>query len=103
MTAVAFVLWYGAVGRLGAAKAGLLTGVAPVAAAVAGVALDRPVPAAPVWVGVAVVAAGLVSGLRHRPDTVMVHTRHSRQVVRTGRLRPAAGRMPRRWHPAEDS
>lgn len=63
VTAVAFVLWYSSVGRLGAGRAGLLTGVAPVAAAVTGVALGAPAPRALVWVGIAVVAGGLALGL----------------------------------------
>ena len=67
VTAVAFVLWYSAVSQLGPGRAGLLTGVAPVAATVAGVALGDPVPALPVWIGVGVVVAGLVIGLRGRP------------------------------------
>jgi len=63
VTAVAFVLWYSSVRRLGAAVAGLLTGVAPVAAAATGVALGGPAPRPLVWVGIAVVAAGLALGL----------------------------------------
>ncbi len=63
-TAVAFVLWYAAVGRLGSARAGLLTGVAPVAAALVGVAMGAPAPGPLVWVGMGVVAAGLALGLR---------------------------------------
>jgi len=51
---------------LGAARAGLLTGLAPVAAALAGVLLGGPAPAPVVWAGIAVVVAGLVIGLR--PD-----------------------------------
>ena len=66
MTAVAFVLWYTCVGRLGAARAGLLTGVAPVAAAAAGVALGGPMPRPLVWLGIGVVAAGLSAGLKTR-------------------------------------
>lgn len=64
VTAVAFVLWFSAVRGLGSARAGLLTGVAPVAAAVAGAALGGPVPTAGVWTGTAVVAVCLVLGLR---------------------------------------
>jgi drug/metabolite transporter (DMT)-like permease len=64
VTAVAFVLWYSSVGRLGASRAGLLTGVAPVAAAAAGVLLGGPAPRPLVWAGIAVVAAGLTLGLR---------------------------------------
>ena len=63
VTAVAFVLWYSSVARLGAGRAGLLTGIAPVAAAGTGVVLGGPTPALPVWVGIAVVTAGLVLGL----------------------------------------
>jgi drug/metabolite transporter (DMT)-like permease len=64
LTAIAFVLWYSAVGRLGSALAGLLTGVAPVAAAGVGVLLGAPVPGAGVWAGTALVLAGLVLGVR---------------------------------------
>lgn len=63
VTALAFVLWYSTVRHLGAARAGLLTGIAPVAAAGTGVALGGDAPAASVWVGIGVVAAGLVLGL----------------------------------------
>src|ERR1700677_3507339 len=64
VTAVAFVLWYSCVGWLGASRAGLLTGVAPMAAAASGVLLGGPVPRPLVWAGMAVVAAGLAFGLR---------------------------------------
>lgn len=66
VTAVAFVLWYFAVRRLGAGRAGLLTGVVPVAAAATGIALGLPAPRPAVWLGVAVVAAGLALGLPAR-------------------------------------
>lgn len=76
VTAIAFVLWYSSVRHLGAGRAGLLTGVAPVAAAATGVALGGPTPTASVWLGIAVVAAGLALGLaparraaRPRPHT----------------------------------
>lgn len=64
VTAAAFVLWWTTVGLLGAGRAGLLTGVAPVAAAVTGVLLGAPAPRPLVWAGIAVVASGLVLGLR---------------------------------------
>ena len=64
VTAAAFVLWYSSVRRLGASRAGLLTGVAPVAAAAAGVLLGGPAPRPLVWAGIAVVGAGLALGLR---------------------------------------
>ena len=63
VTAVAFVLWYTAVTRLGADRAGLFTGVVPVMAAVGGVLLGAPAPAPVVWVGMALVAVGLGVGL----------------------------------------
>jgi drug/metabolite transporter (DMT)-like permease len=64
VTAVAFVLWYTCVGRLGPGRAGLLTGVAPAAAALSGVLLGAPAPRPLVWAGIAVVAGGLTLGLR---------------------------------------
>jgi drug/metabolite transporter (DMT)-like permease len=64
VTAVAFVLWYTCVSRLGAARAGLLTGIAPIAAAVTGVLIGEPVPRPLVWAGVLTVACGLAIGLR---------------------------------------
>jgi drug/metabolite transporter (DMT)-like permease len=67
VTAIAFVLWYSTVTTLGAARAGLLTGVAPIAAAATGVVLGGPAPRSAVWFGIVVVAAGLVLGLRAKP------------------------------------
>jgi drug/metabolite transporter (DMT)-like permease len=64
VTAVAFVLWYSCVRRLGASQAGLLTGVAPVAAAATGVLLGGQAPRPLVWAGIAVVAVGLALGFR---------------------------------------
>ncbi|HWG65182.1 MAG TPA: DMT family transporter [Streptosporangiaceae bacterium] len=66
VTALAFVMWYTSVGRLGASRAGLLTGVAPIAAAGAGLLLGGPAPKPLVWAGIAVVATGLALGLRRR-------------------------------------
>lgn len=63
VTALAFVLWYTTVTTLGAGRAGLLTGVAPVTAAVGGVLLGRPAPDPLVWLGIAVVTCGLALGL----------------------------------------
>jgi drug/metabolite transporter (DMT)-like permease len=65
VTAVAFVLWYTCVGRLGAARAGLLTGIAPVAATLTGILLGGPAPRPMVWAGIAVVFAGLAAGFRN--------------------------------------
>jgi len=66
VTALAFLLWYTAVSRIGADRAGLFTGMAPVAAAAGGVLLGDPVPGPAVWAGLALVAAGLALGLRSR-------------------------------------
>jgi drug/metabolite transporter (DMT)-like permease len=64
VTAAAFVLWYSAVAGLGAARAGLLTAIAPISAALSGIVIDDRVPGPFVWVGMAVVLAGLAAGLR---------------------------------------
>ena len=66
VTAVAFIMWYSSVRRLGASKAGLLTGVAPVAAAATGVLLGGPAPRPPVWAGIAVVSVGLALGFSRK-------------------------------------
>ncbi|MFC7528780.1 DMT family transporter [Actinoplanes sp. GCM10030250] len=66
LTAVAFLLWYTCVTRIGAGRAGLLTGVAPIAAALMGMALGGPSPRPLVWAGIATVAAGLAIGLSGR-------------------------------------
>ncbi|MGV0741346.1 DMT family transporter [Mycolicibacterium sp. XJ870] len=63
VTAIAFILWYTCVHWLGAGRAGLLTGVAPVAAAVIGIPLTGGLPAAPVWAGMALIAGGLAMGM----------------------------------------
>lgn len=68
VTAAAFVLWYGAVAGLGSARAALLCGVAPVAAAALGIATTAIVPAPLVWVGIGVVLLGLALGLRTGGD-----------------------------------
>ncbi|BBH67154.1 membrane protein [Actinoplanes sp. OR16] len=66
VTALAFLLWYTCVDRIGAGRAGLLTGVAPISAAAAGMALGGPAPEPLVWLGIATVAAGLALGLTGR-------------------------------------
>ncbi len=63
VTALAFVLWYSCVRTLGASRAGLLTGLAPISAAAVGVLLGGPIPDPRVWAGIGVVAAGLVIGM----------------------------------------
>lgn len=80
VTALAFVLWYSAVRRIGAGPAGLFTGVVPVTAAVGGVLLGGPVPPGAVWVGTAVVALGLALG----------------SVARSGGIEASTASVPRR-------
>jgi drug/metabolite transporter (DMT)-like permease len=63
VTAVAFVLWYTCVERIGAARAGLLTGIAPIAAAATGVLLGGSMPTPLVWLGIGAVATGLAIGM----------------------------------------
>ncbi len=70
MTAVAFVLWYSAVAALGAGPMGLLTGIAPVAAGLVGLLPGSRLPGPLVWLGMLIVIAGLVAGLRARPTGV---------------------------------
>lgn len=64
VTVTAFVLWYSAVAALGPGRVGLLTGIAPVSAALTGVATGSRAPTALMWAGIAVVMAGLAAGLR---------------------------------------
>ena len=64
VTAVAFILWYSCVSALGTGRAGLLTGIAPVAAALIGIPLTGTVPGPAVWGGIALIACGLAAGMR---------------------------------------
>ncbi|MEU1621517.1 DMT family transporter [Streptomyces sp. NPDC005722] len=73
VTAVAFVLWYSTVRAVGAGQAGLLTGIAPLAAAVVGAISGNGTPNPSVWLGITVLIIGLVLGLRpHRTPAVEV-------------------------------
>lgn len=64
VTAVAFLLWYRTVAAVGTGRAGLLTGIAPLAAAGAGTLTGSGVPGPAVWLGLLVVIVGLAAGLR---------------------------------------
>ncbi|MFE2147781.1 EamA family transporter [Streptomyces sp. NPDC059456] len=80
VTAVAFLLWYRTVAAVGAGRAGLLTGVAPLAAAAIGALCGGGLPGLPVWLGLVVVVGGLAAGLRtprpgSRPGPGPVRTR----------------------------
>ncbi|WP_069769448.1 DMT family transporter [Streptomyces sp. LUP30] len=90
VTAVAFVLWYSTVRSVGAGRAGLLTGIAPLAAAVVGAVSGTGVPGPSVWLGIAVVIAGLVVGLRPRALPAA-----ERAPVGPGRTPASGGRSPR--------
>ena len=67
VTVVAFVLWYSMVAALGPARAGVLTGIAPVSAALTGMATGSRAPSMAMWAGIVVVTAGLAAGLWSRP------------------------------------
>jgi drug/metabolite transporter (DMT)-like permease len=67
LTAVAFGLWYFAVGRLGADRAGVLIGLMPISGLVVSVSLGAQGFTVLSLVGAAVVAAGCVVGLSARP------------------------------------
>ncbi len=63
-TALAFVLWFGAVQRLGAGRAGLLVGLMPVAAVAVDAALNGNAPSTADLAGTALVAVGVALGTR---------------------------------------
>ncbi|TDD85256.1 DMT family transporter [Actinomadura darangshiensis] len=66
VTTIAFLLWYDAIGRLGADRAGLFAGLIPISAVATTVALGIDRPGAADLAGAALVAAGVVVGLRAR-------------------------------------
>lgn len=68
VTVVAFLLWYSTVAALGPGRVGLLTGIAPVSAALTGIATGSRPPTPLMWTGMAVVVAGLVAGLWTRSE-----------------------------------
>ncbi|WP_129666631.1 DMT family transporter [Phytoactinopolyspora endophytica] len=66
-TAVAFLLWYSGVARLGADRAGLFIGVMPISGYLAGVAIGSSTWAIPALAGVLLCGAGIALGLRQSP------------------------------------
>ncbi|GAA1716279.1 hypothetical protein GCM10009809_10490 [Isoptericola hypogeus] len=68
LTAVAFLLWYGGLARLGAARAGLFAGLMPVAALATSLALGAETATPQAVVGSIVVASGLAIGLAPGPS-----------------------------------
>lgn len=63
VTAIAFVLWYEAVQRLGASRAGLFAGLIPVAAAISGLGAGLTTSSPSVLGGTVLVGAGIVTAL----------------------------------------
>jgi drug/metabolite transporter (DMT)-like permease len=86
VTAVAFLLWYSAVVSLGPGQVGLLTGIAPISAALSGMVTGSHAPSALVWTGNLVVIAGLAGGLWSRP-TRAVPAPLDRQASGAGQCR----------------
>jgi drug/metabolite transporter (DMT)-like permease len=88
VSAGAFVLWYTALPRLGADRAGLLAGLVPTGAIATTVTLGLGHPTSADLAGAALVTAGLLLGLspaRRRPPTPSPSTtprRHRRQPPR---------------------
>ncbi|MFB4312974.1 DMT family transporter [Actinomadura sp. 21ATH] len=70
VTTVAFFLWYDALGRLGSDRAGLFAGLIPVSAVATTVVLGLGEPTPADLAGAALVAAGVVVGLRPPRRTV---------------------------------
>jgi len=103
VTAVAFILWYSCVHWMGAGRAGLLTGIAPIAAAAVGIPVTGAIPGTGVWAGVALIAVGLMVGLgsgacrgigrrAFEPRQVVHYASISNDAVPT--LLPSIGRNP---------
>lgn len=65
-TAVAFVLWFTGVQRLGPGTIGLCAGIAAPSAALIAALLGAPMPSLGAWLGMAVIAVGLVVGFLPR-------------------------------------
>ncbi|WP_067253481.1 DMT family transporter [Streptomyces sp. DSM 15324] len=87
VTAVAFVLWYSTVRAVGSGRAGLLTGIAPLAAAVVGTAFGGGTPRPSVWLGIVVLTLGLVGGISPRrvPAVQIPAAGHPAGAGRAGR------------------
>lgn len=77
-TALAFVLWYRAVARLGPERTGLFAGLMPVSAALVGAAVTAASLQAGTLIGAVLTGSGLAVGLgwrrAHRPSTPPPHS-----------------------------
>jgi len=69
ITVVLFLVWYDALGRLGADRAGLFAGLIPISAVVTTVVLGLAVPGPADVAGAVLVGAGVVIGMRARPTS----------------------------------
>jgi drug/metabolite transporter (DMT)-like permease len=105
-TAVAFVCWFGAVQRLGAASAGLLVGLMPVAAVALDLPLNGRAPSAADLTGTALVAAGVAYGAR-RPRAAAprggTRAASAASTAGTSSTCPAASSSPAAALPARSS
>jgi drug/metabolite transporter (DMT)-like permease len=88
VTVVAFILWYSAVAALGPGRAGLITGIAPVSAALVGIVTGSRGPTLLMWAGIAVVLGGLAAGLSARAQPAEPAPDQSPELVES--------RLPRR-------
>jgi drug/metabolite transporter (DMT)-like permease len=73
-TAIAFLLWYGGVVRLGADRAGLFAGIMPIAGLVVGVIAGTSAWTPVGLLGSLLCGAGIALGLRRPPATVPAPT-----------------------------
>ncbi|MFB7665363.1 DMT family transporter [Kitasatospora sp. NPDC056138] len=80
LTCVAFLLWYAALARLGAERAGLFAGLIPVAAALSGAVLGTGAPHAGELAGAALVGLGVCLGVA-RPRRPVRTVRQKRLVA----------------------
>lgn len=88
LTALAFLLWYSAVGSLGPATAGLFAGLIPIAAALSGVIPGLTTVTPAVIGGSLIVGAGIAVGLAARTDSEPSPDAVTASVGLTQRARP---------------
>ncbi|WP_405010460.1 DMT family transporter [Kitasatospora sp. NBC_01539] len=101
MTVVAFLLWYGALGRLGPERAGLFAGLVPITSALAAAVLGTGAPRAGEVAGALLVGAGVVLGVRGpsrtaapAPDPAQDSAQAQAQADGPERARAAAPAVP---------